>query len=201
MRPTRDRPCTVGCGEGVYDPDVSVPPISYPAGPIKNGGEMRNSMVLVATVIVVMIPVSAFAAPPQVVDEGEGMFSDVIPAGVICPFEVNTEETSRFKVTEFYNEDDTLKRVHVQVRGTTVWSSSDGAASENWAWNGVFDPDAQTFTQTGNVFNIHAGAGGVRVNDKGRIVIEDTTGDALVINGPHQAWEGDFSGLCEVLAP
>lgn len=162
---------------------------------------MRKYAVLVATVAFMMIPATALAVPPEVVAQGEDTFSAVIPAGEVCPFEVQIDETSRFKVTEYYNQDGSLKRVHVQVRGTTVWSSADGEAWENWAWNGVFDPEALTFTQTGNIFNIHAGAGGIRVNDKGRIVIDDTTGEAIVINGPHQAFEGDFSGLCDALAP
>jgi phytoene dehydrogenase-like protein len=39
----------------------------------------------------------------------------------------------------------------------------------------VFDPEANGFTQNGTVWNLHAGAAGVRVNDKGKIVFDDAT--------------------------
>ena len=162
---------------------------------------MRKSLVLLATLTLMTIPATAFAVPPQVVTEEEVTFSEVFPAGTVCPFEVSREGTESWRVTEFYSKDGSLTSVHEHVRGTTTYFSSYGEASENFAGTNVIDLETQTFTANGNAFNIHAGVGGVLVNDSGRIVIDLKTFEALVINGPRQSWQGDFTDLCEALDP
>jgi hypothetical protein len=87
----------------------------------------------------------------------------------------------------------------VQVRGTSEWTGPGGTATEHWAWNGILDPEAATFTQNGNVWNLHMSAGGAILHDKGQIVFDDNTGDAITIKGPHEVWEYGLDALCDAI--
>jgi hypothetical protein len=123
------------------------------------------------------IPAAALAAPPEVVvDE---TFSDTFLNGEVsaaCVFDVWTMDTSSTKVTLF-SKDGSVNHEGIHVRGATEWMGPSGATAwEHWAWSGKYFPESDTFTQSGNVFNIHAGAGGVLVNDKGKIVFRARTG-------------------------
>jgi hypothetical protein len=162
---------------------------------------MRRSAVLaVAVAVFVLIPAAAFGAQPEVFDEGEFDDTFVIPGGVgVCDFDVEVHDVGSFQDKGFFNQDGSLNHVKVKVRGSSLWTGPGGTASENYAWNGVFDPETETFTQNGNVFNIHAGPGGVLVNDSGKIVIDTITGEAVRINGPHQAWDDEFGDLCAAI--
>ena len=106
-----------------------------------------------------------------------------------------------FKVTLFFDRDGTLAAVHEHVMATTTVTSAYGQTVDRWVQNNRFDPDDLTVAITGNPWNAHGGAGGVLINDSGRLVIDVTTDEAIVVNGPHQAWFGDFGGACSVLAP
>jgi hypothetical protein len=80
-------------------------------------------------------------------------------------------DTDSAKVTLFFNKDGSVNHEGVHVRGSTEWTGPSGATAwKHWAWSGKFFPETATFTQSGNVYNVHAGAGGVLVNDKGEIV-------------------------------
>ena len=160
---------------------------------------MRKQFVLLVVLALLAIPATAFGAKPEVFFEGEFDDSFTIPAGAVCAFEIEGQETSRVQEKGYFNEDGSLNRVHVKVRGTTYLTGPGGTAVDRWAWNGVFDAEALTFTQNGNVFNVHAGPGGVLVNDSGKIVFDDTTGEVLRINGPHEAFFEEFDALCEAI--
>jgi len=144
---------------------------------------------------------AAAAKPVVVVDEDfENTF--VSPAEEsVCGVEETIHEVGSVKITDYFDNDGNFVRGKIHVMGTTHISTEFGELVDRWSWNGFFDPETLTDTQVGNIFNVHAGPGGVLVNDSGRLVIDVTTGEALVINGPHQAWFGEFDDACAVLAP
>ncbi len=77
-------------------------------------------------------------------------------------------------------------------------------ATDRWAGKTVIDLDPETGevirqTDTGNLWNVHAGAGGVLVNDSGRVVF-DSEGVPIIVNGPHQPLFGEFDDACAALA-
>jgi hypothetical protein len=166
---------------------------------------MRNRVLMMSVLLglaAVMIPGTAAAIPPEVVLEYDLDASIDIPAGEICPFELHVEQTGSVKVTVFYHSDGTLDRGLVTVRATLEWSSVDVTAWEIVAFQNILDVDAETVTQLGNSFNIHAGAGGILVNDSGLLALDSDMRDVVVaLNGPHQSLEGDFDSLCEALSP
>ena len=166
---------------------------------------MRGKLMVALTGAVlatVLIASPAAAAKPVVVFEADFDDTFVVPAEeFICGVEATIHEVGSVKVTDYFDKDGNFVRGHVRVRGTTHVTTEFGEVVDRWSWNGFFDPETLTDTQVGNIFNVHAGPGGVLVNDSGRIVIDVTTGQANVINGPHQAWFGDFDDACAVLAP
>ena len=166
---------------------------------------MRGKLIaaLSGAVLATVLVASPAAAAKHVVVVDED-FDDtfVVPAeDSVCGVEETIHDVGSFKVTEYFDNDGNFVRAKVRAMGTTHVSTEFGEVVDRWSWSGTFDPETVTFTQAGNVFNVHAGAGGVLVNDSGRIVIDEVTGEALVINGPHQAWFGEFDDACAVLAP
>ena len=87
--------------------------------------------------------------------------------------------------------------VSVVVNGTTEWSGPGGSALEHWAWSGWFDPVALTFSQAGNVWNVHQN--GLVIHDKGLIVFDDATGDVLKVAGPHETFFDGLGALCDAI--
>ena len=73
---------------------------------------------------------------------------------------------------------------------------------DRWSFNGFFDPETLTETQVGNIYNVHAGPGGVLVNDSGRTIVVDSTGEILFNAGPLEAFERDLTDdICAQLEP
>lgn len=159
---------------------------------------MRKRFVLFVVLAVMAIPATAFGAEPEVFGDGEFDESFTIPAGEWCAFEIDGHVTGRFQDKGYFNDDGSLNRVHQKTRGTTHLTGPGGTAVDRWATNSVFDLEAWTLTKNGNDSNTHAGSGGVLVNDSGNIVI-DITGEVLRINGPHEAFFGEYDALCEAI--
>jgi Tfp pilus tip-associated adhesin PilY1 len=157
------------------------------------------SGVVIATGLVVS---PASAAPPAVVVEGDFENTFFVPAADdVCGVDTMVHEVGSVKITEFYDNDGDMIRARRKVMGTTTVTTEFGQVVDRWSENGTFDPGTLTVTVTGNPYNVHAGTGGVLVNDSGRIVIDTRTDEALVVNGPHQARFGEFEDACAVLAP
>ncbi|MCL1692612.1 MAG: hypothetical protein M3096_02900 [Actinomycetia bacterium] len=166
---------------------------------------MRKAAIVFAVLAIMMIPVAALATPPEVVDEGEFDYSflnDEMTAE--CGFDVYTAAEGSYKVTEFSNKDGDPVRMRIHETGKVLWTSADGEAWENYAVNVDIDLATGIETLKGNVWNLHAGAGGILVNDSGRIILapdgEGGYESALTINGPHQAWYEEFDAMCEALS-
>ena len=155
-----------------------------------------------AMLAAVLVASPAVAAKPVVVVDED--FDDMFVLSVeesTCGVEETVHEVGSAKTTHYFDKDGNFVRGNIHMMGTTTVTTEFGEVVDRWSWNGFFDPATLTLTQVGNVFNVHAGPGGVLVNDSGRLVIDVTTGEALVINGPHQAWFGEFDDACAVLAP
>lgn len=160
---------------------------------------MRRFAVL-GVAICVLFAMSAPAIGGQVAKETNKFrdsFDDVIPAGEICEFPVGISERVKVNETAWFDSDGVLIKAQVHVNGTTVWSGPGGSATEHWSWNGFFDPETMTFSQAGNVWNVHQN--GLVIHDKGLIVFEDTTGDVLKVAGPHEVFFEGLGALCEAI--
>jgi hypothetical protein len=152
----------------------------------------------------------AFAGKPLVFEQGEFDETFVIPGGVgFCDFDVQGRDTGSFKTTVFFDRDGETRLAKNHANGTTYWSLPDGdvVAVDRWVNNSFFElapgsgPETPPLSQTtvGNPWNVHGGAGGVLVNDSGRVVF-DGDGNIVSVNGPHQALFGEFGDLCDALA-
>lgn len=145
-------------------------------------------------------PTTASAAPPVVVEEGEFDNTFEVTADQFeCDVDVVVHESGFIRVTEFRDSDGNLTKFHSHINATTRVTSEHGTIVDRWVENVTFDAVDLTRTFTGNIYNVHAGAGGVLVNDSGRLVFDDTTGEPIVINGPHEAFAGDFADACAAL--
>lgn len=144
----------------------------------------------------VAIPASA-GKVHKVTEKFTDSFEEVIPAGEVCSFPVEISEDVKGSDTAWLDADDELLKAHITVNGTTLWSGPGGSAIEHWAFSGWFDPIAMTFSQAGNVFNVHKN--GLVLHDKGLIIFDETTGEPTKIAGPHEQYMNGFEALCEAI--
>lgn len=160
---------------------------------------MRRA-VLLGAVIGLLLAMAAPAAAGQVHKETDRFvdgFAGTIPAGEVCEFDVGIDEEVKGAETFWFDSDDNLLKLHVKVNGTTEWSGPGGSATEHWAWSGWFDPVAMTFSQSGNVWNVHQN--GLVIHDKGLIVFDDATGDVIKVAGPHESFFNGLGALCDAI--
>jgi len=158
---------------------------------------MRRFIVLGAVValrFVMAIPASA-AKGTKVTEKFADSFEDTIPAGAVCDFEVGIKEEAKISETSWLDSDGVLVKFHVKVNGTTEWSGPGGTAVDRWAWSGWEDPAAQTFRQSGNVWNVHMN--GLVLNGKGLIVFGPE--GVLKVAGPHEQFFNGFGALCDAI--
>ena len=168
---------------------------------------MRRVLVFALAVGMTMaVAAPASAARPVVFEEGDFDDMFVVPEGEICDFALDVRDTGSFIGKVFFDNQGRAIRVSYHASGTSYASRSDGdvVAVDRWAANTVLDLDPESGevirqTDTGNVWNVHAGAGGVLVNDSGRVVF-DSEGLPVTVNGPHEALFGQFEELCAALA-
>jgi hypothetical protein len=160
---------------------------------------MRRVLVLGAVLglLFVMAAPAAAGRVHKETDRFTDSFDDTIPPGEVCEFAVGISEQVKGSETLWFDSDENLLKVHVKVNGTTVWSGPGGSATEHWAWSGWFDPVAMTFSQSGNVYNVHQN--GLVVHDKGLIVFDDATGDVIKVAGPHDVFFDGLGALCDAI--
>jgi hypothetical protein len=166
------------------------------------GGATRRSLTLLAAVAILigLVAAPALATPPEVVDEGEfavdGVLVDWMSAE--CGFNVYLTSEGTYTEKMFFDKDGVPATLRYHEVGKVMWTSDYGETWENYAANQTIDLVAGTITVTGNVWNLHAGAGGILINDSGRIVFG---GPVIIVNGPHQGFFEEYDGLCDALAP
>ncbi len=162
-----------------------------------------------AAFVAVALPSQASAGKPLVLDEGQ--FSDdfVIPADSgPCDFDLRIQEEGSFKVTVFFDKNGETRQAKIHTNGTTRWGlpDEDAVVTDRWVDNTFLElapgstPGTPPLgaTTVGNPWNAHAGAGGVLVNDSGRIVF-DGDGDVVSVSGPHEAFFGEFDDFCAAI--
>jgi hypothetical protein len=149
----------------------------------------RLLSLIVMALLVVVMPTAAMAAVEKEVNEFDDQFEDPLGAELCGVDEFLVHESGVEKVTEFFNKDGDLVKVHVNVTGSTeITGDGELLARENFAFMVIIDFEEGTITQNGNVFNIHVTGEGNVVNDSGKIVfsLEDDT--LLDVKGPHEAF-------------
>jgi hypothetical protein len=167
---------------------------------LRRGGPRIRSLMTVVAVAGLVFAMAAPAAAGEVHKEMTKFaesFDEVIPAGEVCDFAVGIKEGVKGSETAWFDSDDNLIKVHIQVNGTTEWSGPGGTALEHWAWSGWFDPVALTFSQSGNVWNVHQN--GLVIHDKGLIIFDDATGEVLKVAGPHEVFFNGLGALCDAI--
>ncbi|MDH5422698.1 MAG: hypothetical protein OEY55_12920 [Acidimicrobiia bacterium] len=161
---------------------------------------MRKTIATFVAVIVMAVPSVAMAAPPEVLFDGTEEFSGEVPAGVLCDFAIQLDETVEVRVTAFYDNDGNPTTERVHIVGNSVWTTDYGTVKEHWALTDTVDLVAGTVTVTGNRWNGHSPGQGSVINGSGRLTFDFATGE-LTLNGPSQDVEGDYTAFCDVLAP
>lgn len=166
--------------------------------------------VLVATAgMAATMATPAAADQPVVVEDFTDSADFVIPGEFSpCGFDVRVQEEVSVRVTVFFDQDGETRQVKGHVRGTTHYSLPEGdvVVTEHWVINEFVElppgatpeTDPLGVTIVGKPFNAHAGAGGILINDSGRIVF-DENGEVVAVNGPHEAFFGEFDDFCAAL--
>ncbi|HSJ33864.1 MAG TPA: hypothetical protein VLB85_02310 [Acidimicrobiia bacterium] len=112
---------------------------------------------------------------------------------------VTLEESVRIRVTEFVDSEGELRAVTIRILGRTTWSAADHQIESTGGSNIALDFLNGTEKVTGNPCNGHVPGERIVINDSGRIVFDLETGDLHAVNGPHEAFFGDFDDFCGVL--
>jgi hypothetical protein len=146
---------------------------------------------------------TASASPPRFdVNVEEGSESGSYAAGEFCDVPVDWTDTWKVTFKGRFDSDGTFVQATVHGHDTATWTSEYGEVFKRRAWAGTYDPATDTFTVRGNQQNLHAGAGGVFVNDSGRTIVVDSTGEILFNAGPLEAFERDLTDdICAKLEP
>ena len=169
---------------------------------------MRKRLISIGVAVLMVIPLTAIAAQPDViVDDTFAFGPEVQPIlSGYCGFDVVTEGSESVRVMDFYGQDGELTKTIVHVNGSARYWTDHGVATENFALAVKIFPDGSQVT-IGNVWNVHDGAGGLLIQDSGRVAF-DAIGDIAEVNGPHEElfafFEVDDSGVqdfCAALAP
>lgn len=166
---------------------------------------IRAGIVAAATTAAVVTATvgTATAAPPSFdVDVQEGSDSGSLAAGEFCDVAVEWTDTWKVTIRDRFDSDGTFVEGTVHGRDAVTWTSEYGEVFKRRAWAGTYDPATDIFTVRGNQQNLHAGAGGVFVNDSGRTVLVNSTGEILFNAGPLEAFDRDLTDdICAQLEP
>lgn len=146
---------------------------------------------------------TASAAPPDFkVEVVEGTDSGSFAAGEYCEVAIDWTDTWKVTFRTRFDSDGDFVEDKVHGHDATTWTSEYGEVFKRRAWAGTYDPATDIFTVRGNQMNLHAGAGGVFVNDSGRTVVVDSTGELLFNAGPLEGFERDLTeDICAQLEP
>jgi hypothetical protein len=159
----------------------------------------RLATIALAVVAVAAIPAAAFAAGR--VETGTFPIEDhFVDAGAsdACGFPVTDDHVgiARYEVRFDAAGNATNVTFHTNTTGTI---SGNGVSLELIGHDNVFI-DLQTGGQmeAGIVFRVSSAGFAPAIFDRGRLLF-DAAGNITFVAGPHQALDGDFSGLCAAL--
>lgn len=169
-------------------------------------GPRRLLGVAVATIIggtiAVAAPLQASAAPPQVVVEER--WEDTYVNDWLCAEPFTVQESGKVRITQFFDKDGEFVRETIHINGMSILTGDGGELFDRWAFAGTFDPETETFFERGNHWNVHAGAGGVLVNDSGIIEFGfDENGEFVLLRstGPFDTYPDGPGDPCGILFP
>jgi hypothetical protein len=137
---------------------------------------------------------TATAAPPSFdVNVDQGSASGSYAAGEFCDVAVDWTDTWKATFKGRFDSDGTFVEGTVHGHDAATWTSEHGEVFKRRAWAGTYDPATDLFTVRGNQQNLHAGAGGVFVNDSGRTIVVDSTGELRFNAGPLEGFDRDLT--------
>jgi hypothetical protein len=153
-----------------------------------------------ATVIVVGFPSLVTADAPDHIgpihDEGTATITSCGTFDVIDQYQLN------FTQTRLFDKSGNLVKIVEQVYGTDTFTNSvTGKAYTGRYHNTVLiDPQTGLGANSGIIFRLNVPGAGVVFHDVGRLVANRDGSVITFQKGPHQAFDGDFAGLCAALA-
>lgn len=160
--------------------------------PSATGEEILVSRLMsVALVVglVLAIPSAAMASVEKHEDQFDIVFGDPLGAELCGVDEFITHLSGTQKVTEFFDKDGDLVKVHVNVTATAeVTGDGELLAWDNYAFEIIYDLEEGTESDVGSPFNTHVTGAGVVINASGKIVVSLADGSLLEGKGPHEVF-------------
>lgn len=157
---------------------------------------MRTILALATTAAALLgLAAAAAAAPP---DKETFSFTFEYEETGLCPgIAITWAHEERQTFTEY-----APTRWRIQRHGAATLSANGKTVTSNFNATIFLDPTTTVEKVTGTVFNIQAPGAGNLLVDAGNIVYDWSTSPPTVlrIGGPHPAFYGDVSGLCDYLA-
>lgn len=149
-----------------------------------------------------------------------GMLVSASPAWAIPPVEVSGSDSGSVKVADcdgfelwdeyalswsgklFFDAQGAPSRIVLHVWGSDTFINMATKESVTGTINSgeIVDLKARTANQNGQIGRITVPGEGLVFVDVGRYVISFDEDDPQFLKGKHDFFEGDFAGLCEVLA-
>ena len=159
-------------------------------------------IIILVSTLALAIFTPAGAVPPI---HTEFDFVDDFVDTEICDFDVQLRFEGEGTEHLFFEPDDfTPKQVVVNLsdNGTATNLDTGTTISGHDAWTFIVEfEDGVPITETtaGLFFHFNAPGHGIVLIDAGKIAFDLATGE-VVVNGPHQVFEGDFDAFCAALA-
>jgi hypothetical protein len=157
---------------------------------------MRTILALTATAAALLgLAAAAAAAPP---DKETFRFSFEYEETLLCPgISITWAHEERQTVTKF-----SPTSWRIQRHGAATLTANGKTVTSNFNASIFLDPTTTVEKVAGTVFNIQAPGAGNLLVDAGSIVYDWSTSPPTVLHegGPHPAFYGDVSGLCDYLA-
>lgn len=165
--------------------------------------KIRLSILTILTVILALAIFAPAGAVPPI--HNDFTFEDDFIDTEICDFDVQLRFEGEGTEHLFFEKDgETLKQVVVNLsdNGTATNLDTGTTISGHDAWTFIVEfEDGVPITETtaGLFFHFNAPGHGIVLIDAGKIAFDLATGE-VVVNGPHQVFEGDFDAFCAALA-
>lgn len=162
----------------------------------------RLTLLAVVTSVLVGTALPAVAVPPET---SSFEFVDEFTDEEACDFPVDVRFVGGGTERLFFDKDGNLKKVIVNLsdNGTATNPANGKTVKGHDAWTIIVEfenGEPVTDTTVGLVFHFNAPGHGIVLIDAGRVVFDLQTSEVVVVNGPHQALEGDFAALCAALS-
>ena len=169
---------------------------------------MRKLVVLLAAAIAfLMIPATAFAVPPEVVEEFEEEippeFDEYLTEYCAIGVDIYFETAYGLKITEYYNQDSEVVSIKIRLKGENRFTAPDNGTYvvNKYVWTRTVDLIDGTEKTTGIEWggSLRSPSFGVLWNNTGMEVVDLETGDILARHGREETTD-PFPLICAALA-